>query len=283
MTREIPPTRGAVGLRSLLGQARCHTCETRWTTRLSFGVDEAKAAEVQRCAHRLGVDRSELLREALRRSSDGVTMERPARSPMHRSRLCVTEGPRRPRFDEGNTSADGFPSGSPARAASEGLRLVGGEGSAVALVRGLRAPQGHRQGCARWGTRRRWPHHRGHGDRRRARLPERAPGACRAHRPAGGARLGILAHSATFPLDPPAAQRRLLRHYPGDIGRRDRRALGRETPGFVPGRVHAEPSRRCALSGAQRIEKAPRRHHREPRALQGREVRVTRHEHVRTD
>lgn len=36
-------------------------------TMLSFRVDDTEAAEAQRWAERLGVDRSELLREALRR------------------------------------------------------------------------------------------------------------------------------------------------------------------------------------------------------------------------
>jgi hypothetical protein len=36
-------------------------------TMLSFRVDEAEAADAQRWAERLGVDRSELLRDALRR------------------------------------------------------------------------------------------------------------------------------------------------------------------------------------------------------------------------
>lgn len=36
-------------------------------TMLSFRVDDAEAAEVQRWAERTGVDRSQLLREALRR------------------------------------------------------------------------------------------------------------------------------------------------------------------------------------------------------------------------
>jgi Arc/MetJ-type ribon-helix-helix transcriptional regulator len=36
-------------------------------TMLSFRIEEAQAAEVDRWAERLGVDRSELLREALRR------------------------------------------------------------------------------------------------------------------------------------------------------------------------------------------------------------------------
>jgi predicted transcriptional regulator len=54
-------------------------------TMLSFRVDEALAAEAQRWAKRLGVDRSELLRDALRRhlvrlaSEDDATVwaERP--------------------------------------------------------------------------------------------------------------------------------------------------------------------------------------------------------------
>lgn len=52
-------------------------------TMLSFRVDEAEAAEAQRWADQLGVDRSELLREALRRhlarlasEVDAVTWER---------------------------------------------------------------------------------------------------------------------------------------------------------------------------------------------------------------
>lgn len=52
-------------------------------TMLSFRVDEADALEAQRWAERLGVDRSELLREALRRhlvqlasEDDATTWER---------------------------------------------------------------------------------------------------------------------------------------------------------------------------------------------------------------
>ena len=36
-------------------------------TMLSFRVDDAEAAEVQRWAERIGIDRSQLLRDALRR------------------------------------------------------------------------------------------------------------------------------------------------------------------------------------------------------------------------
>lgn len=44
-------------------------------TMLSFRVDDAEAADVQRWAERLGVDRSELLREALRRHLDRLRGE----------------------------------------------------------------------------------------------------------------------------------------------------------------------------------------------------------------
>lgn len=44
-------------------------------TMLSFRVDEDDASEVQQWAERLGVDRSELLREALRRHLDRLTSE----------------------------------------------------------------------------------------------------------------------------------------------------------------------------------------------------------------
>jgi Arc/MetJ-type ribon-helix-helix transcriptional regulator len=44
-------------------------------TMLSFRVDERDAAEVQRWAAALGVDRSELLREALRRHLDLLAAE----------------------------------------------------------------------------------------------------------------------------------------------------------------------------------------------------------------
>lgn len=44
-------------------------------TMLSFRVDEAEARQAQRWADRLGVDRSELLREALRRHLQRLTSE----------------------------------------------------------------------------------------------------------------------------------------------------------------------------------------------------------------
>jgi predicted transcriptional regulator len=44
-------------------------------TMLSFRVDEGAAASVQQWAERLGVDRSELLREALRRHLDRLASE----------------------------------------------------------------------------------------------------------------------------------------------------------------------------------------------------------------
>lgn len=44
-------------------------------TMLSFRVDERDAAEAQRWAHALGLDRSELLREALRRHLDRLAAE----------------------------------------------------------------------------------------------------------------------------------------------------------------------------------------------------------------
>jgi predicted transcriptional regulator len=47
-------------------------------TMLSFRVDDAEAADAQRWAERLGVDRSELLREALRRHLDRLTSENDA-------------------------------------------------------------------------------------------------------------------------------------------------------------------------------------------------------------
>jgi hypothetical protein len=48
-------------------------------TMLSFRVDAARAAEVQRWAERLGIDRSELLREALRRHLQRLASETDAR------------------------------------------------------------------------------------------------------------------------------------------------------------------------------------------------------------
>jgi predicted transcriptional regulator len=44
-------------------------------TMLSFRVDEAEAREAQRWAELVGVDRSELLREALRRHLDRLASE----------------------------------------------------------------------------------------------------------------------------------------------------------------------------------------------------------------
>ena len=49
-------------------------------TMLSFRVDEDDAAEVQRWAQRLGMDRSELLREALRRHLQRLASEHDART-----------------------------------------------------------------------------------------------------------------------------------------------------------------------------------------------------------
>lgn len=48
-------------------------------TMLSFRVDEAQAEEAQRWARRLGIDRSELLREALTRQLVRLASERDAR------------------------------------------------------------------------------------------------------------------------------------------------------------------------------------------------------------
>lgn len=48
-------------------------------TMLSFRVDEAEAAEAQRWAERLGIDRSELLRAALRRHLVRLASENDAR------------------------------------------------------------------------------------------------------------------------------------------------------------------------------------------------------------
>ena len=64
-------------------------------TMLSFRVDDADAAEVQRWAERLGVDRSELLRDALRRhllrlasENDAVTW---ATQPLDAGELSLAE------------------------------------------------------------------------------------------------------------------------------------------------------------------------------------------------
>jgi hypothetical protein len=45
----------------------CHTVYTTCMTMLSFRTDDQDAANAQRWSERLGIDRSELLREALRR------------------------------------------------------------------------------------------------------------------------------------------------------------------------------------------------------------------------
>lgn len=64
-------------------------------TMLSFRVDENEASEIQRWADRLGIDRSELLREALRRhllrlaSEDDV--ERWEGQPLDSGELSLTE------------------------------------------------------------------------------------------------------------------------------------------------------------------------------------------------
>lgn len=61
-------------------------------TMLSFRVDEREAAEAQRWAERLGIDRSELLRESLHRhlvrlasENDAVTWEQEPLDPGERS------------------------------------------------------------------------------------------------------------------------------------------------------------------------------------------------------
>ena len=54
---------------------RCHTLYTRCMTMLSFRVEDRDATEAQRWAEALGIDRSELLREALRRHLDRLATE----------------------------------------------------------------------------------------------------------------------------------------------------------------------------------------------------------------
>jgi Arc/MetJ-type ribon-helix-helix transcriptional regulator len=61
---------GVTGCR--LGRHTQYDCRM---TMLSFRVDDADASEAQRWAERLGVDRSELLREALRRHLDRLASE----------------------------------------------------------------------------------------------------------------------------------------------------------------------------------------------------------------
>ena len=64
-------------------------------TMLSFRVDEADADEAQAWAERLGVDRSELLREALRRHLLRLASERDVeawrRRPMTAEEYSLTE------------------------------------------------------------------------------------------------------------------------------------------------------------------------------------------------
>ncbi len=68
-----PPGRAPHGLLRHLGhvppvaQHRCHTCYVRRMTMLSFRVEQGEAERAQEWAKRLGLDRSELLRDALRR------------------------------------------------------------------------------------------------------------------------------------------------------------------------------------------------------------------------
>ena len=56
----------------------CLTAYPRCMTMLSFRVDDRDAQAAQRWAEALGVDRSELLREALRRHLDRLASERDA-------------------------------------------------------------------------------------------------------------------------------------------------------------------------------------------------------------
>ena len=64
-------------------------------TMLSFRVDDDEAAQVQRWADRLGVDRSQLLREALRRHLVRLANEDDAirwqEQPMEPSELTLSE------------------------------------------------------------------------------------------------------------------------------------------------------------------------------------------------
>ena len=64
-------------------------------TMLSFRVDEQSAASAQRWAERLGVDRSELLREALRLHLDRLASEddavRWAEQPLAGGELALAE------------------------------------------------------------------------------------------------------------------------------------------------------------------------------------------------
>ena len=49
------------------GSQKCHTYAVRCMTVFSFGVDNEEAEETRRLAERLGVDRSEVLGDALHR------------------------------------------------------------------------------------------------------------------------------------------------------------------------------------------------------------------------
>lgn len=64
-------------------------------TMLSFGADERDAAAAQRWAEALGMDRSELLREALRRHLDRLAMEGDAErwnaEPLNEGELSLSE------------------------------------------------------------------------------------------------------------------------------------------------------------------------------------------------
>ena len=64
-------------------------------TMLSFRVDERDADEVQRWAKALGIDRSELLREALRRHLDKLASEgddvRWTAAPLDKGELALGE------------------------------------------------------------------------------------------------------------------------------------------------------------------------------------------------
>jgi predicted transcriptional regulator len=58
----------------------CHTHYDNCMTMLSFRVDDDEAARAQQWAKQLGVDRSELLRDALRRHLDRLASETDART-----------------------------------------------------------------------------------------------------------------------------------------------------------------------------------------------------------
>lgn len=68
------PTTGST-LGSRLANAVCHTTRVPRMTMLSFRVDDRDAHEAQRWAEALGIDRSQLLRDALRRHLDRLASE----------------------------------------------------------------------------------------------------------------------------------------------------------------------------------------------------------------